>query len=95
MAPDFAPAKAGPEHLVSTPGIADTFEMENLGMHITPTIDYAVVLDGEIWLELEDDGTVHLKPRDTIVQQAGRHGCRNKGGKPATLAFVLLGAQAA
>ncbi|PIT00354.1 hypothetical protein TSA1_05975 [Bradyrhizobium nitroreducens] len=93
MSPDFDPAKAGPEHLVATPGIAETFEMENPGMHTTPTVDYAVVLDGEIWLELDDGETVNLKPRDTIVQQAARHGWRNKGSKPATLAFVLLGAE--
>jgi len=92
--PDFDPAKAGPEHLVATPGIADHFEMDNPGMHTTPTVDYAIVLDGEIWLELDDGETVHLKPRDTVVQQAARHGWRNKGNKPATLAFVLLGAQA-
>ena len=92
--PDFDPAKAGPEHLVATPGIAETFEMDNPGMHTTPTVDYAVVLDGEIWLELDDGKTVHLKQRDTVVQQGARHGWRNKGDKPATLAFVLIGAKA-
>jgi hypothetical protein len=92
MSSDFDPTKAGPEHLVATPGIADTFEMDNPGMHTTPTVDYTVVLDGEIWLELDDGETVHLKPRDTVVQQAARHGWRNKGTTPATLAFILLGA---
>jgi hypothetical protein len=43
MSADFDPAKAGPEHLVATPGIAETFEMDNPGMHTTPTVDYAVV----------------------------------------------------
>jgi len=95
MSADFDPAKAGPEHLVATPGIANTFEPDNPGMHTTPTVDYAVVLDGEIWLELDDGELVHLKQRDTVVQQGARHGWRNKSDKPATLAFVLLGANAA
>jgi len=94
MSPDFDPAKAGPEHLAAAPGIAETFEMENPGMHTTPTLDYAVVLDGEIWLELDDGKTVHLKQHDTVVQQGARHGWRNKSEKPATLAFVLIGAKA-
>jgi hypothetical protein len=95
MSQDFDPAKAGPEHLAAAPGIAETFEMENPGMHTTPTVDYAVVLDGDIWLELDDGETIHLKQHDTVVQQGARHGWRNKGNKPATLAFVLLGAKAA
>lgn len=88
---DFDPAKAGAEHLAATPGIADTFERDNPGMHTTPTVDYGVVLDGEIWLELDDGKAVHLKQHDTVVQHGTRHGWRNKGAKPATLAFVLLG----
>ena len=94
MSADFDPAKAGPEHLAAAPGIAETFEMENPGMHTTSTVDYAVVLDGEIWLELDDGETIQLKQKDTVVQQGARHGWRNKGSKPATLAFVLIGANA-
>jgi hypothetical protein len=95
MSADFDPAKAGPEHLAAAPGIAETFELDNPGMHTTPTVDYGVVLDGEIWLELDDGATVHLKQQDTFVQQGARHAWRNKGTKPATLVFVLVGAQAA
>ena len=93
MSPNFDPAKAGAEHLAAIPGIAETFEPENPGIHTTPTLDYGVVLDGEIWLELDDGATVHLKQHDAVVQQGTRHGWRNKGAKPATLAFVLLGAK--
>lgn len=95
MSADFNPAKAGPEHLAAAPGIAETFEMENPGMHTTPTLDYAVVLDGDVWLELDDGETIHLKKQDIVVQQGARHGWRNKGSRSATLAFVLLGAKTA
>lgn len=91
---EFDPAKAGPEHLVAAPGIAETFEMDNPGMHTTSTVDYACVVDGEIVLELDDGVTVQLKRGDTVVQQGARHAWRNPSSKPATLAFVLLGAAA-
>jgi len=92
MSPEFNPALAGPEHVAAAPGIAETFEMDNPGMHTTPTVDYACVIDGEIVLELDDGVTVQLGRGDTIVQQGARHAWRNPSDKPATLAFVLLGA---
>jgi mannose-6-phosphate isomerase-like protein (cupin superfamily) len=95
MSPEFNPALAGPEHAAAAPGIAETFEMDNPGMHTTPTVDYVCVIDGEIVLELDDGVTVQLKQGDTVVQQGARHAWRNPGDKPATLAFVLLGASAA
>ena len=64
-------------------------------MHTTPTVDYGVVLDGEVWLELDDGKTVHLKEHDVVVQNGTRHAWRNKGTKPATMAFVLIGANSA
>ena len=61
-------------------------------MHVTQTVDFAILLDGELWLELDDGKTVHLDAGDVVVQQATRHGWRNKGERPATIAFVMLGA---
>ena len=90
MSPEFNPALAGPEHVAAAPGIAETFEMDNPGMHTTPTLDYACVIDGQIVLELDDGVTVQLKSGDTVVQQGARHAWRNPGNKSATLAFVLL-----
>ncbi|MDB5631136.1 MAG: hypothetical protein JWQ51_3476 [Tardiphaga sp.] len=92
MSPAFDPVLAGAEHLAAAPGIAETFEADNPGMHTTPTVDYACVIDGEIVLELDDGVTVELGKGDTIVQQGARHAWRNPSAKPATLAFVLLGA---
>lgn len=93
MSANFDPIAAGNEHMAATPGIVETFEKDNPGMHTTPTVDYAVVLEGEIWLELDDGKVVHLRRHDTVVQQGARHAWRNRGTEPATLAFVLLGAK--
>ncbi|WP_414635919.1 cupin domain-containing protein [Amycolatopsis sp.] len=66
--------------------------MEPDGMHRTATVDYGIVLDGEIWLEVDGGEERLLTAGDTIVQLGGRHGWRNKSDRPATLAFVLTGA---
>ncbi|ASY66827.1 hypothetical protein SJ05684_b58450 (plasmid) [Sinorhizobium sojae CCBAU 05684] len=91
--PDFRPELAGPEHFAAAPGIAETFEMDNPGMHTTPTLDYGVVVSGRITLELDDGATVDLKAGDTVVQHGARHAWRNPNDEPATVAFVLIGAE--
>ena len=85
------PSQVTQEFLKRLPGLADTFEQDGSQMHTTHTVDYAILLDGELWLELDDGETVHLVAGDTVVQQATRHGWRNKSERPATIAFVMLG----
>jgi mannose-6-phosphate isomerase-like protein (cupin superfamily) len=64
-------------------------EQDAPGMHTTRTIDYGIVLSGEIYLEL-DEGEVHLTPGDVVVQRGTRHAWRNRSSKPCTIAFVLI-----
>lgn len=92
MAADFDPAAAGLEYVEKVPGLAQTFEMDNPGMHTTNSVDYDMVLDGEIWLELDDGREVKLQRHDVAIQNGTRHAWRNKGTKPATMLFVLIGA---
>ena len=89
-APDFDPSAAAAENLAISPGLAELFEAD--GMHTTPTIDYGIVLDGEIWLELDDGRAELLRRHDVVVQNGARHAWRNKSERSATLAFVLIGA---
>jgi mannose-6-phosphate isomerase-like protein (cupin superfamily) len=58
-------------------------------MHRTRSVDYAVVMSGEIDMML-DDTVVHLKPGDTIVQQATNHAWLNHGKEPCRILFVLM-----
>jgi mannose-6-phosphate isomerase-like protein (cupin superfamily) len=58
-------------------------------MHRTRSLDYAVVLSGEIDMML-DDTSVHLKQGDVIVQQATNHGWVNHGTQPCRILFVLM-----
>ena len=93
MSPSFDPAAAGGEYVQTIPGLAEKFEMESPGMHTTDSVDYAVLLDGEIHLELDDGATKKLAPRDVVIQNGTRHAWRNKSEKPATMLFVLVGAK--
>ena len=58
-------------------------------MHRTRSLDYAVILSGEIDMML-DDANVHLKPGDVIVQQATNHAWVNHGKEPCRILFVLM-----
>ena len=58
-------------------------------MHRTRSVDYAVVLSGEIDMML-DDAVVHLKPGDTVVQQATNHAWVNHGKEICRILFVLM-----
>jgi naringenin degradation protein FdeH len=58
-------------------------------MHRTRSVDYAVVLSGEIDMML-DDSAVHLKPGDTVVQQATNHAWVNHGTETCRILFVLM-----
>ena len=82
------------EALIRLRGLADHFEKEDPAMHKTNTVDFAVVYEGEIWLELDDVKTIHLKRGDVVVQNGTRHAWRNKGTKPVTMLFFLNGARA-
>ncbi|HVN29381.1 MAG TPA: cupin domain-containing protein [Candidatus Binataceae bacterium] len=62
------------------------------GMHTTRTIDYVVLLEGEITLILET-GEVTLKPYDVVVQRGTNHAWANRGKKRALLMAVLIDAK--
>jgi mannose-6-phosphate isomerase-like protein (cupin superfamily) len=64
------------------------------GMHKTHTIDYVVLLSGEVTLLL-NEGQVDLKPFDVVVQRGTDHAWVNKGKEPAVLAAVLIDAKEA
>jgi hypothetical protein len=72
-------------------GIAEHGAARHHGMHRTRSVDYAVVLEGEIDMLL-DDGEVHLKVGDVLVQQGTNHAWVNRGTAPCRIAFVLIDA---
>ena len=89
--PGFDAAAADAEQRLTSPGIAERFEPDHPGMHTTDSVDYVVVLAGEVWLELDDGQLSHLRAGDTVVQNGTRHAWRNLGTEPVTLAVVQVG----
>lgn len=65
------------------------------GMHRTATMDYDVVLEGAIGLELDDGAEVTLGPGDVVVQNGTRHRWHNRGDSVARLLSVTFGAHQA
>jgi mannose-6-phosphate isomerase-like protein (cupin superfamily) len=73
------------------PGMAEHFEPDVPGMHTSDTVDYGIVIRGEMILELDDGKTVHLRQGDCVVQNGTRHRWRNPLPEPCLMAFVLIG----
>jgi quercetin dioxygenase-like cupin family protein len=61
-------------------------------MHRTKTIDYAIVLAGEIWA-LMDIGDKKMRAGDILVQRGTNHAWSNRSNKPCLIAFVLIDAK--
>jgi quercetin dioxygenase-like cupin family protein len=61
-------------------------------MHKTKTVDYIILLEGEITLLLDED-EVDLKPFDVVIQRGTNHAWINKGSSPALLVAVLIDAE--
>ena len=80
------------EFLAKAPGLAEAMELQDSGMHTTASVDYGVVISGEITLELDDGAMVRLKQGDCVVQNGTRHAWRNSSTTPCIMAFVLVGA---
>jgi mannose-6-phosphate isomerase-like protein (cupin superfamily) len=77
------------------PGMGDHFDRSAPGMHTTDTIDYGVVVRGEMTLELDDGKMVHLRQGDCIVQNGTRHRWRNPLPEPCLMAFISVGGKRA
>jgi quercetin dioxygenase-like cupin family protein len=58
-------------------------------MHKTATLDFCIVISGQIELIL-DEGTTIVKPGDTVIQRGTNHGWRVVGDEPCTFAAILL-----
>ena len=61
-------------------------------LHRTQSLDYGIVLQGQVDLELDDGRIVSLAAGDVVIQRGTMHAWINRGSAPARLAFVLLGA---
>jgi hypothetical protein len=73
-------------------GAMDPSASRHPGMHNTHTVDYALVLDGEIWA-LMDEGETLLKAGDCLIQRGTNHAWSNRSDRACRVAFILIDAQ--
>ncbi|MGE0037937.1 MAG: cupin domain-containing protein [Xanthobacteraceae bacterium] len=83
----------------TTLGNGTVFRVVSFGPGVTPrnhrtdSLDYAVVMSGEIDMELDDGVSVRLKAGDVLVQRGTIHNWINNGSEPCVIAFVLIDAK--
>ncbi len=87
---DVSAALADMEQVM--PGMMRYMDRTDPGMHTTDTIDFEIVLEGTVVLELDDGVKVTLQPGDTVVQNGTRHRWHNPGQTIARLAVFMCGA---
>jgi quercetin dioxygenase-like cupin family protein len=96
------PALSGPDPVKEIPPLpvpkGATFRIMEIGpgtephMHRTETLDYIIVLEGELEMVLDDGAKVQMKEGDFMVQRGTRHGWANPGKKACRFATVILDA---
>ena len=96
---EYPPIRSGslrctaPSHDNKAEGyVRDLANKRHPGFHKTDTIDYAIVLSGEIYA-LMDDGEMLLKAGDVLIQRGTNHAWSNRTEEPCCIAFVLIDAE--
>lgn len=93
---DFPPESGARSRdaILAEMGVTDAGGARHAAMHRTRSVDYAIVLEGEIDMLL-DDSEVRLAAGDVLVQQGTNHAWVNRGSGPCRMAFVLIDAKEA
>lgn len=84
-------AAAGAEQAAHLPGLADSFDPNRPGFHRTQSVDYVVVLKGELWLEVDRGPATHLRQGDIVIQNGTFHAWANRTNEPTIILACSLG----
>ena len=87
--PDEAYDVAKLTQFLDNNGVRDKANPRHFWFHKTQSLDYAIVLEGEIYA-LMDEGETLMRPGDILIQRATNHSWSNRSGKPCRMAFLLL-----
>ncbi|WP_279580779.1 cupin domain-containing protein [Fodinicola feengrottensis] len=74
------------------PGAMAAMEPDAPGMHTTDSLDYVLIVSGEVTLELDDGERTVLRAGDVVVQNGTRHAWRNHGTETCMIVGVAIGA---
>lgn len=89
-----APAPAELEEVrQKLPGMLEVQEPDHPGMHTTDSVDFDIIVFGEVVLEVDDGAEALLKAGDCVVQNGTRHAWHNRSAKKCVIASCLIGAE--
>ena len=74
------------------PGMIDVLERDHPGMHTPDTVDFDVIVCGEVYLELDDGVEVLLKAGDCVIQNGTRHAWHNRSSEKCVISVAIVGA---
>jgi mannose-6-phosphate isomerase-like protein (cupin superfamily) len=86
-------AAAAAEMEAKLPGLAALMEPDHAGTHTTDSVDFDVIVAGEVWLEVDGGERVLLKPGDCVVLNGTRHSWHNEADQPCTMISTVVGAE--
>jgi hypothetical protein len=75
------------------PGLLEVLEPDHPGMHTTDSVDFDIVVFGEIVLEVDDGAEATLKAGDCVIQNGTRHAWHNRSADICVIASCLIGAE--
>jgi uncharacterized cupin superfamily protein len=71
----------------------EVLETAHPGMHTTGTVDFDVIVSGEVYLELDDGAEVRLKAGDCMIQNGTRHAWQNRSSEKCVISVAIVGVE--
>jgi mannose-6-phosphate isomerase-like protein (cupin superfamily) len=93
LAADLDLAAAQAEMEEKLPGLAALMEPDHPGTHTTDSVDFDVIISGEVWLEVDGGERVLLRAGDCVVLNGTRHSWHNESDQPCTMVSAVIGAE--
>ena len=92
LPPDLDMKAAAAEMEEKLPGLAAVMDPDHPGTHTTDSVDWDVILSGEVWLEVDNGERTLLKTGDCVVLNGTRHSWHNESDQPCTMLSAVIGA---
>jgi mannose-6-phosphate isomerase-like protein (cupin superfamily) len=92
MSPEQRAKAETPVVQFGVPGLIEVDIRKHFGMHATDTLDYFVLLDGELTMILDTEEVI-LRPHDVVIQRGGNHAWKNHGSRRALAVVFIITAE--
>jgi mannose-6-phosphate isomerase-like protein (cupin superfamily) len=89
----FLPSPGGTRFRIICISPVSNYATQTNGMHSSDSVEYVIVLVGDVWLLLDSGTEIHLQAGDCVVQNGTQHAWQNRGSNTTVIAAVVLGAK--